>query len=116
MMITSFERWEEAGSPGDIFYSLKLKEYVHYAPQKVKVVKKPDGTEVLIKEPKKRLDMRVPQKTYTIKPGDTLLKIAKLQLGDSSRYREIQLLNKITDSEERRGLKVGMVLQLPDRK
>jgi nucleoid-associated protein YgaU len=115
MTIASFERWEEGGSPGDIFYSLKLKEYVFYAPQRIRAVKAADGTTKLIKEPPPRLDMRVPAKTYTLKPGDTLIRVARMQLGNSGRWREIMELNKITDSQLNK-LPVGMVLQLPDRR
>jgi hypothetical protein len=115
MSIVSFERWEEAGSPGDIFYLLKLKEYVFYAPRKIRAVKQADGTTKLVKEPPKRPDMRVPAKTYMLKPGDTLMVVARKELGDSGRWREIMELNKITYSQLNK-LPVGMVLQLPERR
>lgn len=35
-----------------------------------------------------------PQKTYVVKPGDTLWAIAKLTLGDGSRWREIYEANR----------------------
>jgi len=115
MSIVSFERWEEAGSPGDIFYTLKLKEYVFYMPQKVRVVKQADGTTQTSKQASKRPDERIPAKTYALKKGDTLLAVARSQLGDSGRWREIQQLNRLTDSEVRK-LPVGKVLQLPERR
>ncbi|SDJ92794.1 LysM peptidoglycan-binding domain-containing protein [Paenibacillus naphthalenovorans] len=113
MSIVSFERWEEGGSPGDIFYSLKLKEYVFYSAKRITAVQQ-DGQTVLRAEPPKRPDERVPPTTYTLKPGDSLIKVAKMQLGNSGRWREIQQLNGITDSEVRR-LQVGRVLQLPPK-
>lgn len=115
MSIVSFERWEEGGSPGDIFYSLKLKEYVFYAAKRITAVTQADGTTVLRQEPTPRPDERVPNTTYTLKPGDTLIKVARMELGDSGRYREIQQLNKITDSDIKR-LQIGRVLQLPPKK
>ncbi|MBN2980109.1 LysM peptidoglycan-binding domain-containing protein [Cohnella algarum] len=115
MTIESFERWEQGGSPGDIFYSLKLKEYVFFAPARARPVQQPDGTTKLVKEQAQAWDPRVPQATYTLKPGDTLLKVARLQLGDSGRWREIQQLNNITDSELKR-LQPGRVLQMPARR
>jgi LysM repeat protein len=47
---------------------------------------------------------------YTVKPGDTFTKIAKTQLGDGNRWRELQALNPGIDP---RMLKVGMTLKLP---
>jgi len=115
MTIASFERWEEAGSPGDIFYSLRLKEFVFHAPQKVKAVQGADGTTKLVKEPPPRPDLRVPLKTWTLKPKEDLMYVAKMALGDSGRWREIMELNGITWSEVTK-LPVGKVLQLPERR
>ncbi|WP_271754885.1 LysM peptidoglycan-binding domain-containing protein [Cohnella sp. JJ-181] len=114
MSIESFERYEVAGQPGDIFYTLKLKEYVFYSAQKIKAVQK-NGQTVLQKEPAKRPDERVPATTYTLKPGDTLMYVSRMQLGDSGRWREIQTLNGISNAELN-NLPVGKVLQLPSKK
>ncbi|MFC3802718.1 LysM peptidoglycan-binding domain-containing protein [Cohnella sp. GCM10012308] len=114
MSIESFERYEIAGQPGDIFYTLKLKEYVFYSAQKIKAVQK-NGQTVLQKEPAKRPDERVPATTYTLKPGDTLMYVSRMQLGDSGRWREIQKLNGITEAQLNR-LPIGKVLQLPAKK
>lgn len=48
--------------------------------------------------------------SYKIAPGDTFSKIAKTQLGDASRWREIQALNPNVDV---RMLRVGMEIKLP---
>ncbi len=48
--------------------------------------------------------------TYSVKPGDTFTRIAKTQLGDGNRWREIQALNPNIDP---RMLKVGQSLKLP---
>lgn len=114
MSIESFERYEIAGQPGDIFYTLKLKEYVFYSAQKIKTVQK-NGKTVLQKEPAKRPDERVPATSYKLKPGDTLIYVARTQLGDSGRWREIQKLNGITEAQLS-SLQVGRVLQLPAKK
>ncbi len=115
MSIVSFERWEEGGSPGDIFYSLKLKEYVFYSAKRITAVTQADGTTVLRAEPPQRPDERVPLTTWTLKKGETLIYVARMALGDSGRHREIQELNGITDSEVKR-LQIGRVLQLPPKK
>jgi nucleoid-associated protein YgaU len=51
-------------------------------------------------------------KTYTVKPGDTLSKIAKEFLGNAGAYMKIFELNKdqLTDPDK---IKPGQVLRLP---
>jgi nucleoid-associated protein YgaU len=50
-------------------------------------------------------------KTYTVKPGDTLSKIAKMTLGDANAYMRIFELNKdqLTNPDE---IKPGQVLKI----
>ncbi len=51
-------------------------------------------------------------RTYTVKAGDTLSKIAKEQLGDMKAYQEIFNANRdqLTDPDE---IKPGQVLKIP---
>lgn len=105
--IESFEWKEVAGSPGDIIFSLRLKEYRFYAARQAEV-----DTAAVQKPKPVRPDERVPPTTYTLAAGDSLWKVAQKMLGDGSRWREIQQLNGISDAELRR-LPVGMVLKLP---
>ena len=50
--------------------------------------------------------------TYTVRPGDTLSKIARTVYGDTSKYKEIFLANQDTmDSEN--DIKVGQVINIP---
>lgn len=53
-----------------------------------------------------------PAKTYTVKPGDTLSRIAKEHLGDANAYMKIFDLNKdqLKDPDV---IKPGQVLKLP---
>jgi LysM repeat protein len=60
------------------------------------------------------LGTKVPPRTYTVKAGDTLSRIAEEQLGDADRWPEIFLLNRATLSDPDRIL-VGQVLILPPR-
>jgi nucleoid-associated protein YgaU len=53
-------------------------------------------------------------KTYTVKDGDSLWRIAAEQLGDGSRYKEIVKLNAST-LEDEDTVNVGMSLKLPAR-
>ena len=50
-------------------------------------------------------------KTYTVKPGDTLSKIAKMHLGDANAYMRIFEMNKdqLTNPDE---IKPGQVLKI----
>lgn len=113
--IEIFNYKEVAGRPGDFEYELELKEYVFYAAKKVtlKTTTTAAGTTTTTqKEPAKRPDERATAKTVTIKSGDTLIKIAKRELGDGSRWKEIQKLNGLTDAQLKT-LKIGSVLKLP---
>jgi len=51
-------------------------------------------------------------KTYVVKAGDNLSKIAKEQLGDANRWTEIAELNK-AEVPNPNALKVGQELKLP---
>lgn len=52
-------------------------------------------------------------KTYTVRRGDTLSKMALHFLGDSNRYREIFEANRDQLPSQNSRLKVGMVLKIP---
>ncbi|MDU5141058.1 MAG: LysM peptidoglycan-binding domain-containing protein [Paenibacillus dendritiformis] len=112
--IEQFDRREDAGS-GDIYFRLTLKEYRFYSPRKVIMAKDENGKTVLQKQPPKRLDERVPPTSYTLKPGEDLGKVARMQLNDETRWREIQKLNNLTDADLKK-LKPGLVLKLPERR
>ena len=52
-------------------------------------------------------------RTYVVKPGDTLYRIALDQLASGSRWNEIHTLNKDVIGDDPGLLKVGAVLKLP---
>ena len=54
------------------------------------------------------------QHTYTVKPGDSLSKIAKHELGDANAYNEIFDLNRdqLSDPDK---IQPGQILKLPQR-
>lgn len=52
-------------------------------------------------------------RTYVVKPGDTLYRIALDQLASGSRWNEIHALNKDVIGDDPGLLKVGAVLKLP---
>lgn len=53
-------------------------------------------------------------KTYTVKPKDTFYSIAKRELGDASRWKELLKLNSELVDGEPTNLKPGQVLKLPN--
>ena len=58
------------------------------------------------------LGAKTTTRTYKVKAGDTLTKIAQKELGDGDRWREIFLLNRATIRDPDR-IQVGQVLVLP---
>jgi nucleoid-associated protein YgaU len=111
--IESFEWKEAAGSSGDIEYTLTLKKYIFYAAKRV-IVKAAatGGGNKIANADNPRADDREKPKTYTLRAGDTLWKVAKSVLGNGERWREIQKLNSLTDAQLK-SLAVGKVLKLP---
>ncbi|MRN57031.1 LysM peptidoglycan-binding domain-containing protein [Paenibacillus monticola] len=95
-----------AGTSGDIEYTLSLKKYVFYQAVAVKVV---NGE---AKAEQKRASEKKAPATYTLKAGDSLWSIAQKIFGDGSKYKAIQKLNGIPDSELKK-LPVGKVIKLP---
>jgi len=68
---------------------------------------KPTPTPPELPEPK-------PLRTYKVKTGDFLNKIAKEQLGNSSRYLEIYELNKDIIGPNPSKILPGQILKLPN--
>ncbi|MEK5089038.1 LysM peptidoglycan-binding domain-containing protein [Paenibacillus sp. FSL M8-0228] len=113
--IEEFE-WKPVAGTSDIEYSITFKKYVFYSAVQAKVkqtttkagAKKTTTTKTKAKRPSEKAK----PKSVKVKAGDTLWIIAKKYLGDGSRYKDIQTLNKITNAQAKR-LKVGQVLRLP---
>lgn len=115
--VERFNWSESGGAVGDIAFQLSLKEYRFYAAKKVQVAKQSGSVSVtmpklLSAKTPARADTRVQPKTYTLVAGDNLWKVAQKFLGDGSKYKQIQTLNGIKDSELKR-LPVGKVIKLP---
>lgn len=80
---------EQAGSPGDIYFSLELKEYREIKISKTKAAKKKKSSRPSAPKP-------APAKTYTVRKGDCLWNIAKKKsiYGNASKWRKIYNANK----------------------
>lgn len=101
---------ENAGEEGSFWADIKIKEYRDIYP----IVYEPTGDKsqsgaVNLTETGQRQNKQT-AKSYTVKKGDSLWKIAKLELNDGSRYKEIAELNGIADPNL---ISVGTVLILP---
>lgn len=108
--IEDFE-WRPMAGSNDIEYSISFKRYVFYAAIQTKVEQTATTTTVK-KSATKRPNEKATPKTVKVAAGDSLWAIAQKQLGDGSRYKEIQKLNGISDAKAK-SLQVGTVIKLP---
>lgn len=78
------------GEPGDVYFDLTCRTWREIR------VREAAQTTVLaaVKDAQRgRADMKPIPKVYTVKPGDSLYKIAKMELNSGGRWREIYDLN-----------------------
>jgi nucleoid-associated protein YgaU len=79
-----------------------------YAPKNYEIPKM-DFSDVKLETPPKETKT----KTYTVDSGDNLSAIAKQELGDANRWREIYELNKDVIGDNPDLIQPGMELKLP---
>lgn len=94
-LIEDYEINEKAGEVGDIYYTISLTEYREFKARRI-ILSSNNGMTSLTKDYQgaRPITKAIP-KTYIVKSGDTLWKIAKLQLGNGNRYSEIATLNNL---------------------
>ena len=88
--VESLDYEERGGEPGDIYYTITLKEWRQYGAARVLV----GNAGSLAKSKPKRSGAPAPAKGYTVKAGDSLWAIAQQVYGDGSRYPELYSKNK----------------------
>jgi hypothetical protein len=110
--IESFEWKEVGGSPGDLEYTLKLKEYVFYSARKIIETKDSAGNPIFVQQPPERPDERILPETYTTKEGDSLWLISRRFYDTDQRIDDIKKLNNLTDLDVIE-LPPKLVLKLP---
>lgn len=93
----------------DIIFSVVLKQYKEFATQRIQIKESTEGKKTVEKK-QPRETTKEPEKTYTVKKGDTLWNIAKKELGDGTRYKEIAKLNNISNPNK---IYQGQVFRLP---
>lgn len=112
--IRNFEYEERGGEPGDIYYTLDLKEYTF-----IKTAKKGDpnasnsATAPKATTSAQRPNTRNVPTSYTVKSGDSLFKISASVYGNGNDWRKIYDANKKTIGPNPNAIKVGLKLVIP---
>lgn len=84
---------EDASEGFDVIVSVKLKQYRKYGLKEVKITEK-ENIKTASVQNIRTAETAPTNKTHTVKNGDSLFNIAKKNLGDGSRWKEIYELNK----------------------
>lgn len=102
----------KGGEPGDVYFELTLRTW--RAPKvHVKAAAAAGQASKTKAGSTSRPDTKKNPKTYTVKSGDSLSKIAKLELGNSSKWQAIYSLNTKTIGKDPNKIKPGMKLVMP---
>ncbi|KEO80113.1 LysM peptidoglycan-binding domain-containing protein [Paenibacillus polymyxa] len=108
VIVASHNSTFRGGEYGDVNFDLSLRTW-----REMKISKKAgSGSKSATVNKKPRTDMKEKKKTYTVKSGDSLSKIAKLELGDSSQWSRIYQLNKKVIGQNPNAIKPGQKLVL----
>lgn len=113
--IRSFEYEERGGEPGDVYYTLNLKEYVFIdiAKKGSNGAKSSTKTKKVPGKGKARPSTRITPKSYTVKSGDSLFKVATKVYGNGDDWRKIYDKNKKLIGSNSSSLKPGQKLVIP---
>lgn len=103
-MIEEWEHGQKGGQPGDIYYSLKLKEYRFI---NIRTIKEEGGQ---LKTNDDRPNEREVPATYIVKSGDNLLLICKRLYGGGGKLNEFYEKNKGVIGSDPDLIKPGQVL------
>lgn len=107
--LEDYQILEDAGNGRDITVSIKLKQYQEKTKTVVRIATAVGGGTVKYILEKVRDSSKGIEKTYKVKEGDTLYTIAKKQLGNGEKYRDLIILNKLGNSSD---IEVGQVIRL----
>jgi len=110
VFVASHHSTFRGGEPGDVYFEITLRTW-----RELKVAKTTGGSQgkTVTVNKKPRVDLKEKSKTYVVKPGDSLSKIAKLELGNSSAWNKIYQLNKKIIGSNPNAIKPGQKLVLP---
>jgi len=88
---------DDAEAGFDLTVTIKLKQYRPYGTKTVSITPSPAPSQpatATVTEPPRETSEAPKNSSYSVKKGDCLWNIAKKQLGDGSRWKEIYELNK----------------------
>ena len=93
--LEKYEVEEDTDNGTDLLVSVELKQYREFGAQELKETEDKDtGKKKTTVKKKTVRKKKTPEKTYTVKSGDSLWTIAKKQLNDDSKWKGIYNLNK----------------------
>ncbi|WKV08204.1 LysM peptidoglycan-binding domain-containing protein [Thermoanaerobacterium sp. CMT5567-10] len=104
--IAAHDTTYKGGEPGDIYFDLTCRTYTE---TKVRTSSNTASSSQTINRP----DTKPVPKTYMVKSGDNLWDIAKLLLGDGSKWKNIYNLNKSIIGPDPNLIKPGQRLVMP---
>lgn len=89
---------EDASSQGfDITFNVKLKQFKPFKTIAREIKTTDDSEQKIIETKVEREETKDPEKIYQVKKGDTLWNIAKKELGNGNKYKDIASLNNISN-------------------
>ena len=95
--LEDYQITDDAKDGFDLAVSVKLKQYRAFGTKTVQITPSPAPSQpatATVQEPPRETTSAPKAANYTVKSGDCLWNIAKKQLGDGSRWKEIYELNK----------------------
>ena len=100
---------EDADNGLDVILDITLKEYKYYGTTTYKEVLDANGRKAIETSKARDTSSKKTAKTYTVKKGDTLWAIAKKELGDGQKYKDLAKLNNISNPNK---IQIGQVIRL----
>ncbi|BAQ11297.1 muramidase-2 [Bacillus sp. OxB-1] len=110
--LEDYEIQEDAENGFDIVVAINLKQDRPYGTKRLKIETSTSNggatRKATVEKQRPATSKKIP-KSVTVKSGDTLWAIAKLELGDGSKYTELAKINNIANPN---AIKVGQVIKL----
>ena len=112
MMVSleDYELDEDAAALGfDVMLKITLKEYQYSGTTIFKTITASAGAVLSVVSKARDSSSKEEKKTYTVKANDTLWSIAKRELGDGEKYKDLVKLNNLANVNK---ISIGQVLRL----
>lgn len=108
VMLSAHHSTFRGGEPGDVYFDVTARTW-----RELKVHTLGSASTGSSTAGGSRADTKPKSKTYSVKLGDSLSRIAKLELGSSAKWQQIYSLNKGIIGSDPNKLKPGQKLVLP---